>query len=40
MADTDTDEEIIRYATEEFQLKNHPRSEVFEKEEKVGYALY
>lgn len=37
MADTDTDSEIMRFVTEEFQLRDHPRAVVFEPEEKIGY---
>ncbi len=37
MADTDTDKDIVRFVTEEFQLKDHPRAVVFEPEEKIGY---
>ncbi len=37
MEDTDTDEEIMQYVTEEFLLKDHPRAVVYEPTEKVGY---
>jgi len=37
MADTDTEDEIMRFVTEEFQLRDHPRAVVFEAEEKIGY---
>jgi hypothetical protein len=39
MSDTDTDGEMVRYATEEFRLKAHPRAEVFETSEKLGYGF-
>src|SRR5690606_21832178 len=31
MADTDSEEDMIRFITEEFRLKDHPRAQVFEK---------
>jgi uncharacterized protein YbaP (TraB family) len=37
MADTDTEVEVMRFVTEEFHLKDHPRAVVFEPEEKIGY---
>jgi hypothetical protein len=37
MADTDTEAEAMRFVTEEFDLKDHPRAVVFEAEEKIGY---
>ncbi len=41
MADTDTEAEVMRYVTEEFMLKDHPRAVVFEPNEKarLGYGF-